>query len=464
MPPVSRLSVTHGLGAFRLAWVLAGAIASAQQSDAPVIRVDVRQVLVPVIVTDGKGHHVTGLKASDFHILEDDAAQEIAAFSTDTSQAALGAAPVARRAERPPGSTAAAPESAGHTFVICIDALHSAFANSVRTREALTRLFEKEKPSEVQYVLLSLGRQLQVLQTATSNPAAILSRLHSPAVQPALGGSDAATLRSELNDLKNRMYDFCKGCNCTSPRDCATQAQALKLSLDGQAEHWALLREQFLAQLKSVVEELAKLPAGRTLILVSDGFSLQPAREFYAVASAFLPKDERFKMAGPTDLESRLQAVIQVAAERDVRIYSVDSRGLAQGSLAAAGSMDASSPADRTAPSVIRHVPSANRGGTLLSDMDHEAASAEFQNGSGMEQLARATGGVYFHDSNDMLKQFRSALADGREYYLLAYIPKNRVQDGKFRKITVEVADKKLHVQAKFGYWAEPAQNGAPLP
>jgi len=96
--------------------------------------------------------------------------------------------------------------------------------------------------------------------------------------------------------------------------------------------------------------------------------------------------------------------------------------------------------------------------------MDHEAASAEFQNGSGMEQLARATGGVYFHDSNDMLKQFRSALADGREYYLLAYIPKNRVQDGKFRKITVEVADKKLHVQAKFGYWAEPAQNGAPLP
>ena len=211
-------------------------------------------------------------------------------------------------------------------------------------------------------------------------------------------------------------------------------------------------------------EFAAKLPAGRTLILVSDGFSLQPAREFYAVASAFLPKDERFKMAGPTDLESRLQAVIQVAAERDVRIYSVDSRGLAQGSLAAAGSMDASSPADRTAPSVIRHVPSANRGGTLLSDMDHEAASAEFQNGSGMEQLARATGGVYFHDSNDMLKQFRSALADGREYYLLAYIPKNRVQDGKFRKITVEVADKKLHVQAKFGYWAEPAQNGAPLP
>ncbi|HYW48881.1 MAG TPA: VWA domain-containing protein [Bryobacteraceae bacterium] len=457
---MGRLPVTHGLVAFGVAQVLAGAFASAQQSDAPVIRVDVRQVLVPVIVTDGKGHHVTGLKASDFHILEDDAAQEIAAFSTDTSPSpAAVAAPVARRAEPPPASAAAAPQPAGHTFVICVDALHSAFANSVRTREALTRLFEKEKPTGAQYVLLSIGRQLQVFETATSDPAAVLSRLHSPVVQPALGGGDAATLRSELNDLKNRMYDFCKGCDCTSARGCDVQAQSLKAGLDGQAEHWALLRGQFLAQLKDVVEELAKLPAGRTLILVSDGFSLQPAREFYAVAAAFLPKDERFKMAGPTDLESRLQAVIKVATERNVRIYSVDSRGLAQSSFAGNGSMDASTPADRAAQSVIRHVPSSNRGGTLLSDMDHQASAVEFQKGSGMEQLARATGGVYFHDSNDMLKQLRSALADGREYYVLAYIPTNRVQDGKFRKITVEVADKKLHVQAKAGYWAEPAQN-----
>src|SRR5207244_10289923 len=30
----------------------------------PVIRLDVQQVLVPVIVTDKKGHHVTGLHAS----------------------------------------------------------------------------------------------------------------------------------------------------------------------------------------------------------------------------------------------------------------------------------------------------------------------------------------------------------------------------------------------------------------
>jgi VWFA-related protein len=176
------------------------------------------------------------------------------------------------------------------------------------------------------------------------------------------------------------------------------------------------------------------------------------------VVASFLPRDSRFKMAGPTDLESNLQAAIKVAVERNVGIYSVDSRGLAQGSFASDRSMDASSPADSSPQSNIGRGPPSNRGGTLLSDMNHEANSVAFQNGSGMAQLAHATGGIYFHDSNDMLKQFRSALADGREYYLLAYVPKNRVQDGKFRKVTVEVAGKKVHVRAKSGYWAEGAQ------
>ena len=75
-----------------------------------------------------------------------------------------------------------------------------------------------------------------------------------------------------------------------------------------------------------------------------------------------------------------------------------------------------------------------------------------------MEQIAHATGGVYFHDSNDMLKQFRSAIGDGRDYYLLAYASKNAAQDGAFRTITVEVADKKLNARAKSGYWSEGAK------
>ena len=52
------------------------------------------------------------------------------------------------------------------------------------------------------------------------------------------------------------------------------------------------------------------------------------------------------------------------------------------------------------------------------------------------------------------LKQFRAALAEGREYYVLAYVSKNGAQDGKFRRISVETTNKTLNIRAKSGYWA----------
>jgi VWFA-related protein len=71
-----------------------------------------------------------------------------------------------------------------------------------------------------------------------------------------------------------------------------------------------------------------------------------------------------------------------------------------------------------------------------------------------MEQLARSTGGLYLHGGSDLLKQFRSALAEGREYYMLAYVSSNGAEDGKFRRITVETKNKNLSIRAKSGYWA----------
>jgi VWFA-related protein len=427
--------------------------------------VNVREVLVPVIVTDKKGHHVSGLKASDFHIEEDGVAQEIAAFSTDTAPSASRLLALADRdagSKSPAAASSAASPSLGHTFVICVDTLHTGMGDSVRTREALMHLFDKEKPAGAQYVMVAIGRQLRVLRTATNDTATVLATLRSPALQPALGGGDAAALASELSDLKNRMYDFCRRCPaCSSrsePRACDGDVQTLKASIDAQAERWASLDKLMLAQLRSVVEEIAKLPTARTLILVSDGFSLQPTSEFYGVAGSFLPGDSRFRVAGPTDLQPELKDVIRSAVERNVRIYSVNSLGVQQTSFGNSGSMDASAPPDRSAPSVIRHIGNSNRGGQLQSDMDHVASTVAFQNGSAMEQLARATGGVYFHDSNDMVKQLRSVIGDGRDYYLLGYVAKNTAQDGAFRAISVQVSDKKLNVRAKSGYWADAAQ------
>jgi VWFA-related protein len=71
-----------------------------------------------------------------------------------------------------------------------------------------------------------------------------------------------------------------------------------------------------------------------------------------------------------------------------------------------------------------------------------------------MAELAHETGGLFFQNSNDLGKGLTRAFEDSREFYLLAYVSKNETWDGKYRKITVSVNDKKLRVNAKAGYWA----------
>jgi VWFA-related protein len=86
----------------------------------------------------------------------------------------------------------------------------------------------------------------------------------------------------------------------------------------------------------------------------------------------------------------------------------------------------------------------------MMKDEDRVA----WENGSAMAQLAEATGGIYFSDNNDLLAGLHRAFDDERERYVIAYSPSNDLVDRKYRKIKVEVKDKKLRVYAKSGYWA----------
>jgi VWFA-related protein len=417
----------------------------------PVIRLDVQHVLVPVVVTDKKGHHVSGLRASDFRISEDGVQQEIASFSSDTAGAVDDIAALSKP------TSAAGPR---HTFVICIDTLHASSANAARLREALENLFEKEKPADAQYVLIAIGRQLQVLQAATPSPLAILLKLRSTAFQNAMGGLDASALSAQLQTLRSHMNEFCKHCACgtrSSQGSCNSEIDTLKQSIDADAERWSGPTNGLLEQFKNVVGELAKLPTSRTLILVSDGFNTNPKHEFYQVVSAYLPNVPQFKLDDSKDVEPSLGEALKIATERGVIIDTVDSRGSATASLASTGSMDASAPSGTSGDySMLGTNRSATRSprNVAAQNADPKTNSFASQESASMEQLARATGGVYFHDSGDLLKQFRGALADGRQYYLLSYVPKNPAHDGKFRTIRVETIDTKLTVRAKSGYWA----------
>ncbi len=78
----------------------------------------------------------------------------------------------------------------------------------------------------------------------------------------------------------------------------------------------------------------------------------------------------------------------------------------------------------------------------------------------GMVMLANDTGGLFFHDSNDIAGQLRKAVADTEGYYLLGYHPDASTFDPKtglpkFHKVEVKVTRAGLHVRSRSGFFGK---------
>lgn len=125
-----------------------------------------------------------------------------------------------------------------------------------------------------------------------------------------------------------------------------------------------------------------------------------------------------------------MEPIFKLAVKANVTIYTIDSRGLYTSS-----GMDASR-------------------GVYLPAVTREWDDIVTHEGMTLSEIAAATGGTAFKNSNDLFTGLQRAFADGRDYYTLAYVSTNDAQDGKFRKIEVRVLDGKAVVNAKRGYWA----------
>ena len=79
---------------------------------------------------------------------------------------------------------------------------------------------------------------------------------------------------------------------------------------------------------------------------------------------------------------------------------------------------------------------------SVITHVDQVLNSIAMDAGQTLSEIAAETGGKSFQNSNDLSIGLKKAFADGREYYMLAYVSSNETQDGKFRKIEVRVKDR----------------------
>lgn len=79
--------------------------------------------------------------------------------------------------------------------------------------------------------------------------------------------------------------------------------------------------------------------------------------------------------------------------------------------------------------------------------------------------LVRDTGGIFFHNRNDVDAEIGKAQELGSDYYTLTYQPPAGVPDGKFRNTKVTLRDPNLRAITKTGYYApEPPTAADPVP
>jgi VWFA-related protein len=390
------------------------------------IKVNVRQVLVPAVVTDKDGHHVTGLAAADFTIFEDGVEQKITAFSSERADVATAAAG-ARETNTADSPSAPKLLAKGRAYVICLDLMHASFGNFVYVREALRKLFREEQPGDSQYAVIALGTSMQVIQNTTADPAKVLEAMAESnfrkIYQPPVSQSDIAQFERDLQEVR-------AACDGGDP-SCRPRKQGLPSQAEALAEHERSRTAQFLAELRYMVEQLASGNGRRTLILISDGFLLAPGKIPYDLLQAYFP--DLHSLRSLDSMQDSIQPIFKLAVKANVPVYTIDSRG-----LYVSPALDASR---TTNISVATQVESALNG--IAMDA-----------GQTLSEIAEATGGRAFQNSNDLFAGLKKAFADGREYYMLAYVPTNEAQDGKFRKIEVKVRDRKATVNAKRGYWA----------
>jgi hypothetical protein len=75
------------------------------------------------------------------------------------------------------------------------------------------------------------------------------------------------------------------------------------------------------------------------------------------------------------------------------------------------------------------------------------------EQGDVLAEIAYGTGGVWVHDTNDLVSGFRAAASPPECVYVLAFIPQNLKYDGRFHSLKVSITGG-YSIQARRGYYA----------
>lgn len=409
--------------------------ATAQSNSAkpiPVLHTSSRLVVEDVVVTDAQQHPIHQLSPSDFTILEDGHPQTIKVFE---EHQAGGPAPVPPLPRFAPGKfTNYSPAPAnGALNVLLLDKLNTPMSAQAVVRDQILK-YLKHTPAGTRIAIFGLTTQLRLLQGFTSDPALLRSLIEGKRTLPGNSPLLANSLSADGTGASSLM-DTAGDALGNSP-DAAMVADSLQQFEAQQQSFQFTLRAQYtLDAFNQLARYLSALPGRKNLIWFSGSFPI----------SVLPDADQQDPFAAVSSSEDEFRSTVNLLARSQVAVYPIDARGLmTEPMLSAANSGRA----------LVRNPSAMNK----AEEQFFQQTNSEHGT---MTQMAEATGGKAFVDTNDLTASIAKAIEAGSNYYTIAYSPTDKDQDGDFRRIDIKLDRPGAKLAYRRGYYAEePASSG----
>lgn len=394
------------------------------------IRVESNVVEVGVVVRDKSGKPIGGLKKEDFKVFDEGKPQAISQFAEEDATSSQ----VISKPGEATNTPGLAPVARQTNFVAMLfDDINLTPTDFMNARNAAEKLVDTglEPNDRVAVLTVSQGAVQEFTDDRTKLHAALL-KITPHYVRPDQGSTACpritpyqAYLIRQFNQEHSDALDLAIAQATVCHSSC--QGRDMVQCLDGIAENVLDLAERnsraAMQEVQNAMNYLVEMRGRRVLMLTSSGFLTQT-------------------------LGAEQDKLIQDALRKNIVVNSLDAKGLV---VDASGGDPADGP-----PIVLSARNDLQAYSDRLRSMTREVMDDP------MAVIAVGTGGRFFHNSNDLSGGLRQLVETPEVTYFLGFAPEKVVNDGKYHRLSVKLADSKGEtIEARKGYFA-PAKEKAP--
>ena len=398
-----------------------------QEIPKPAHEVNVVVTNVDVVVTDGAGKRVTGLKPANFKLIEDGYPQKLTNFyevkglevyisGQDKESSQLGPAP--------PAPFKSSPIKTKIIFYFDNWQLHPLNRNqSIKRLEPFIRRNFPED-SRSQGMVVSLDQKLEIVQDFTSSASALLQALAEVKKGTGQSLSRAKNREEQIRELNSLVGDPTNLGRNENYERAAGFARSF-------AEEEQNNLQYSLKSLSALTTYLTGIEGKKMLIYISDGLPLNPGQEAFAFLDQAFTTGSAQAEAMNYDATPLFKELTARCNANEIVLYPINSRGLESMTLSA----------------------DQERGWNVYTKGSGMVKPGTRARNEALKLMAEETGGLTVLETNDIEPGLKKIEEDMSYYYSLGYESLHR-EDNQYYAIQVKLVgvDEKYQVRLRQGY------------